>query len=75
MANLLKSRFHKPYLLKGLSDEQILVMVSNFTAEAESGWNFNPRFDGRCEDFCPVDLNSNLYIYETNFIIFYKILD
>ena len=30
-------------------------------AECESGWDFNPRFDRRCGDFCPVDLNSNLY--------------
>jgi alpha,alpha-trehalase len=34
-------------------------------AEAESGWDFTIRFDGRCGDFCPVDLNGNLYTYET----------
>lgn len=37
----------------------------HFMAEAESGWDFNPRFYGRCSDFNPVDLNSNLYFYET----------
>jgi alpha,alpha-trehalase len=35
-------------------------------AEAESGWDFNPRFDRRCLDFYPVDLNSLLYAMECN---------
>ncbi|WP_052361785.1 trehalase family glycosidase [Geminisphaera colitermitum] len=34
-------------------------------AECESGWDFTPRFDKRCEHHCPVDLNSNLYVLET----------
>lgn len=38
-----------------------------YYAECESGWDFNPRFGGYCIDFNPVDLNSNLYIYETLF--------
>ena len=33
-------------------------------AEAESGWDFCPRFDARCADFAPVDLNSILYSME-----------
>lgn len=36
----------------------------NYFAEAESGWDFTPRFEGRCAEFNPVDLNSNLYVYE-----------
>ena len=39
--------------------------TSHTLAEAESGWDFTTRFDGRCGDFCPVDLNANLYSYET----------
>ena len=38
-----------------------------YVAEAESGWDFNPRFSGRCSHFNPVDLNSLLYIYERIF--------
>lgn len=57
---------------KGLTDQQILRLGEHFAAEAESGWDFNPRFKRRCEDFCPIDLNSNLYIYETNFAKFAK---
>ena len=33
-------------------------------AEAESGWDFCPRFDARCADYAPVDLNSILYSME-----------
>ena len=44
--------------------EDLLRMGRHFAAEAESGWDFNPRFMRRCEDFCPVDLNANLYHYE-----------
>lgn len=55
---------------KGLTDQQILKLGEHFAAEAESGWDFNPRFQRRCEDFCPIDLNANLYIYETNFAKF-----
>ena len=48
-------------------DEERCAVASHFLAEAESGWDFNPRFERRCADFCPVDLNANLYIYETLF--------
>jgi len=34
---------------------------AHFMAEAESGWDFCPRFEGRCADFAPVDLNAILY--------------
>jgi alpha,alpha-trehalase len=37
----------------------------HYLAEAESGWDFCARFEGRCMDFNPVDLNCNLYLYET----------
>ena len=36
----------------------------NYFAEAESGWDFTPRFNGKCTEFNPVDLNSNLYLYD-----------
>ena len=32
----------------------------HWLAEAESGWDFDPRFDRRCLDFNPLDLNANL---------------
>jgi len=54
------------------SDEERLTLASHLLAEAESGWDFNPRFDSRCEDFNPVDLNANLYGYEQNFAYFYR---
>lgn len=39
----------------------------HYFAECESGWDFNPRFEGYCADFNPVDLNGNLYLYEKLF--------
>jgi alpha,alpha-trehalase len=36
-------------------------------AEAESGWDMTPRFGRKCLNYLPVDLNSLLYKYETDF--------
>lgn len=49
------------------SDAERLYGGTHGLAEAESGHDFTPRFNGRCADFNPVDLNSNLYAYE-NFL-------
>ncbi|OIP83580.1 MAG: hypothetical protein AUK44_04830 [Porphyromonadaceae bacterium CG2_30_38_12] len=51
------------------------VIGSHVTSELESGWDMNPRFDTRCNDFCPLDLNANLYQYEKNFEFFYSELN
>ena len=61
-----------PHLKWEIPDEERIHRGSHFLSEAESGWDFSPRFDFRCEDFNPVDLNANLYIYEKNFEYFYK---
>lgn len=49
-------------------------IADNF-AECESGWGFSPRFDGRCTDFAPIDLNSLLYALEINLAWFCTELD
>lgn len=49
------------------SPREAITELSHALAEAESGWDFTPRFDHRCEDFCPVDLNSLLCLYELYF--------
>lgn len=36
-------------------------------AEAESGWDMTPRFERKCLDYLPIDLNALLYKYETDF--------
>ncbi|MFW5689340.1 MAG: trehalase family glycosidase [Spirochaetota bacterium] len=57
------------------ADEQTMREVSyHYTAEAESGHDFTPRFRGRCADHLPVDLNSNLYEYERTFALLSRIL-
>lgn len=39
----------------------------NDLAEAESGWDMTPRFNRKALQYLPVDLNSLLYKYETDF--------
>ena len=51
-----------------------ITFSSHSLSEAETGWDFTPRFDRRCGDFCPVDLNANLYLYETILADFSKVL-
>lgn len=67
---LLHSRFGESFRSDTLSHQQRLQVGSHYIAEAESGWDFNPRFETRCEDFCPIDLNANMYLYEKNFEFF-----
>ncbi len=33
----------------------------SYLAEAESGWDFTPRFNGKCDEYNPVDLNAIIY--------------
>lgn len=40
--------------------------VTHATSEHESGWDMTSRFQERCRDFLPIDLNSLLYVYETD---------
>ena len=58
----------------GWSAEELREFGLHCIAECESGWDYNPRFDRRCGDFCPVDLNSNLYGMEMLMARFAKIL-
>ncbi|HSX44829.1 MAG TPA: trehalase family glycosidase [Candidatus Saccharimonadales bacterium] len=43
------------------------VNVLHDLAEAESGWDMTPRFERKCLDYLPVDLNALLYKYEVDF--------
>lgn len=63
-------RLNTDFRTAGLSEGELRKLGLDFVAEAESGWDFNPRFDRRCGDFCPVDLNANLFLYEVNFARF-----
>lgn len=44
------------------------VNMLNDLAEAESGWDLTPRFSRKALSYLPVDLNSLLYKYETDFM-------
>ena len=43
-------------------------------AEAESGWDLTSRFDNKCLDFLPVDLNCLLFLYEVDLASTYQLL-
>lgn len=45
--------------------EENVELAARTMAECETGWDLNSRFDRRCADFCPVDLNSMLWLQET----------
>jgi alpha,alpha-trehalase len=51
---------------KGLSRYYDINMLHDL-AEAESGWDMTPRFGRKALNYVPVDLNSLLYKYETDF--------
>ena len=51
---------------RGLSRYYDINMLNDL-AEAESGWDMTPRFERKALNFLPVDLNSLLYKYETDF--------
>jgi len=51
---------------KGLS-RYYDINVTHDLAEAESGWDYTPRFNRHALHYLPVDLNALLYKYETDF--------
>lgn len=59
---------------RGLSRYYDINMTHDL-AEAESGWDYTPRFNHKCLDFLPVDLNALLYKYEVDFAAAAKILN
>lgn len=59
---------------KGLSRYYDINYIHDL-AEAESGWDMTPRFNRRALNFLPVDLNSLLYKYETDFLEAAQALD
>ena len=51
---------------RSASSAPLLQLAGNFLAQAESGWDFTPRFGTRAQYFCPPDLNSILWKMEEN---------
>jgi alpha,alpha-trehalase len=48
--------------------------ITHLGAEHESGWDMTSRFNDRCLDYLPVDLNSCLYKYESDISRVYYLL-
>lgn len=65
---------HNRRVFNGLSRYYEINMLDDL-AEAESGWDYTTRFDDRCLDFIPIDLNANLYKYEQDFATMADIFD
>jgi len=59
------------YILSRYGDRDIGYAHSS---ELESGWDLTSRFYNRCDQFLPIDLNSYLYKYETDFALAEEIL-
>lgn len=60
-------------IYNGLSRYYDINMLDDL-AECESGWDMNPRFEGKCLSFIPIDLNCLLHHYEVDFAKAYEIL-
>lgn len=56
-------------------DPDITTFGANVLAEAESGWDYTPRFGRRATEVAAVDLNSLLYAFERNMAYFSERLD
>lgn len=59
---------------QGLSRYYDINMLNDL-AETESGWDMTNRFNRKCLEYLPVDLNALLYKYETDFARAAKILE
>jgi alpha,alpha-trehalase len=59
---------------KGLSRYYDVHLLDDF-AESGCGWDHTTRFHGRCLSFVPIDLNSLLYKYETDFARAYDLFN
>lgn len=57
---------HARQVYQGLS-RYYDINVLHDLAETESGWDHTPRFNRQCLNYLPIDLNSLLYKYETDF--------
>lgn len=51
-----------------------IQLLGHMLAEAESGWDFTPRFHARCMNIAPLDLNCLLYLTEKILYQGYKTL-
>lgn len=60
------SKPHWRQVYRGLSRYYDINMLNDL-AETESGWDMTPRFGRKALDYLPIDLNSLLYKYETDF--------
>lgn len=68
-----KAKPHARQVYEGLS-RYYDINYQHDLAEAESGWDLNPRFNHKCMDYLPIDLNCLLYKYEKDFAYAERVL-
>jgi alpha,alpha-trehalase len=59
----------------GVAVDDFVDTGRRFMSEAESGWDYTPRFSHAAPDYLPVDLNSILYYNENTIAGMYKKLN
>lgn len=64
---------HDRLVYEGLSRHYDINVLHDL-AEAETGWDMTPRFNRKCLDYLPVDLNTYLYMYEIHFARYYRLI-
>ncbi|HEV7454420.1 MAG TPA: trehalase family glycosidase [Candidatus Saccharimonadales bacterium] len=57
---------HNRMVFRGLS-RYYDIEVTDKPIQAESGWDYSPRFEGRAQDFLPVDLQAFRFKYAMDF--------
>lgn len=78
-SQFLKQRLGKPFVKLSDSLDRVnmyaaKILSGNMLAEAESGWDFTPRFNAHCYDVAAIDLNCLLFQSEQNIDKFYSFL-
>ncbi len=68
-----KNLTEKHIVYKGLS-RYCDHYITHLGAEHESGWDMTSRFNDRCLEYLPIDLNTCLYKYETDLSKIYGLL-
>ena len=75
----LSTRLVRTCRVLSISTESSALVDTSFfrftLAEAESGWDMTSRFNRKCLEYLPVDLNALLYKYEADFARAAHILD
>ncbi|MFZ9954861.1 MAG: trehalase family glycosidase [Flavobacteriales bacterium] len=81
--NIAEMELKNYWMSEGLTEKHIVYkglsrycdhFITHLGAEHESGWDMTSRFNDRCLDYLPIDLNTCLYKYETDLSEVFRLL-